>query len=1032
MNNFKTKKRISLPVMLCILLSAVLTLVGAAGLIGSKIRSLAEVAVEVSEELSTEYAFGDTFVIPECTFTKDGESVQGAPSLQYPDGTQTGELECTLNQSGKYALKYIASIGGKVHTKEYAFTVYGRLASYESAKTSMEYGTCTHLGANSEGLTVRIANGDSLTFDHVFDMTKATTSTKLLEGFIVPNTQGSADFSRMVFTFTDVEDPSVQLVYYGNFHDDTNAHGLTYFTAAGNGQMHCGLEYVGKLHVGSNLGCMVPHSFIAMDTGLYWGAQKPTPVAPDAKKFCISYDYKTNQAWAGGKIISDLDDSNYYSSLWFGFPSGKAKLTISALNYNDATANMCFTSILGVDLSAKNYIDEEAPIITVDSEYTEMPKATVGGTYPVPSATAIDRVCGGCRVNVAVWYNYGLDGQKMVDVQEGRFKVDGVGVYAIVYEATDYAGNVAREVLWVRAYLSQYIPKLTVSMEGGEEEIEVGTLQSLPSVTVSGGSGNVEVAYTLTKGKEECKIVDGKFRLEQAGDWVLTCTAVDYVGNTAANACILKGVISGKPILQEEPLLPVAYVSGATYELPLVYAYDYSGGEKTQKLCDVTLVLKGKAETKKAGESFTPTVETDKEPVKLSYTCDGEVLFEKEIPVCIVFGKERIPGSTERYRDVVNVEKYFYTQDVLSFVNGYELAGFKGLKITADNAMESAGATFINPQPAEAFSLAFMTVPQQSKFEGISVTLTDSQNANVCIQAVLRKDDGQALMTVGDTTISLVLDFDGAVAAPFSLGFTKNAFLVNSTTSVAATKTISGEAFDGFPSGKVYFTVELLHTEAGAATFIHKICDVNVNNTQDNTGPFLTTAESVITNAVKDSVYTLQSIIACDVLCPNVETYLTVITPSGDVAVSTDGIALESVDATREYQIELSQYGDYLVSITAKEGAAWKYSNESYFDYNVTVIDGEKPTLEFKGKFPKTLKVGEALILPKYKVSDNYTKAENITVMTMIINPKGMPIYLYGDVNAVTCEYAGVYEIYMYVYDEMGNLTTFETSVTVK
>ena len=474
-------------------LSLVCILLGTLGLGEKHIKQASgQVAVEMEQVLSQEYAFGDIFTLPECTFSKEGKTAQGVASLQYPDGTQTSEREVTLNQGGNYVLRYFAEIGEKVYTKEYTFTVYGRLASYESEKTSIEYGVCTHLGANSEGLMVRIANGDALAFDHVFDMTKMTIATKLLEGFVVPNVAGTADFTRMVFTFTDVEDPSVQLVFNGNFHNDSNAYGLTYFTAAGNGQLQTGLEKAGTLHVGSTLGCMVPHSFIAKDTGLYWGAQKPVDTAPDSKKFCISYDYKTNQAWAGGKFISDLDDSNYYSSLWFGFPSGKAKLTISALNYNDMTANMCFTSILGIDLSAKNYIDEEAPVITVDNHYEVMPNAVAGGSYPIPTATAFDRVSGESKVNVSVWQNYGTSTQKMIDIKDGRFAVEQVGTYAIVYEASDYAGNTAREVLWVRAYLSQYLPKLKISIDDAQKQLEVGTLQSLPQVTVSGGCGDVD------------------------------------------------------------------------------------------------------------------------------------------------------------------------------------------------------------------------------------------------------------------------------------------------------------------------------------------------------------------------------------------------------------------------------------------------------------------------------------------------------------------------------------------------------------
>lgn len=69
--------------------------------------------------------------------------------------------------------------------------------------------------------------------------------------------------------------------------------------------------------------------------------------------------------------------------------------------------------------------------------------------------------------------------------------------------------------------------------------------------------------------------------------------------------------------------------------------------------------------------------------------------------------------------------------------------------------------------------------------------------------------------------------------------------------------------------------------------------------------------------------------------------------------------------------------------------------------------------------------------IPKYSVSDNHTAAENITVIITVTNPKGLPIYLYNEERAVRCEYAGNYRITILVLDEMGNLTTFETSVTV-
>ena len=102
----KTKKTKILSLVLCAALAGSLVVAGVTELFSSKIRPSADITIDLLEELETEYAFGDTFVIPECTFTKEGESVDGVPSLQYPDGTQTGDITTTLNQSGNYVLRY--------------------------------------------------------------------------------------------------------------------------------------------------------------------------------------------------------------------------------------------------------------------------------------------------------------------------------------------------------------------------------------------------------------------------------------------------------------------------------------------------------------------------------------------------------------------------------------------------------------------------------------------------------------------------------------------------------------------------------------------------------------------------------------------------------------------------------------------------------------------------------------------------------------------------------------------------------------
>lgn len=1038
MSTLKSKNKISLVfiLLISILVSLVLTV--------SVYFARADVSVEVSGEVASEYAFGDKLTLPTCTFTKGGASVVAKPFLQYPDGRQVAETEVTLNQSGNYVLKYIATVDDQIYTKEvtldgkdYSFTVRGKLATYKNAKTEVSYGLCNHLGANSMGLNVRIANGDSITFNHVFDMNSLALTDTLLEGFIVPDVAGQIDFAQMIFTFTDVEDPSVQLVYHGNFHNDSRAYGLTWFTAAGNGQVHCGLEYIGKLWKGETQGCMVPHSFMAMDTGLYWGALAPTPVAPDAKTFSISYDYKNNQAWAGGKIISDLDDGDYYDKLWFGFPSGKAKLTISASSYNGPSANMCFTNIFGIDLSANDFIDDVAPEITVDNESETMPTALKGLKYPVPTARALDAVCGETDVKISVWYDYQGQNQKSVNVENGRFKVDRVGVYAIVYEATDFSGNVGREVLWVRA-LNRLQTKLAVSLDAEyNTQIEVGKTVKLPepkvvggSPTVVGGSDKYNISYEITKGKLSCEIVDGKFTLEQSGEWELVCKVTDYIGNGATKTLLLTAVNSGKPITNETPKLQTAYVSGNEYLLPTLYAYDYTSGEKVEKLCQVEVVMGGKISTYDSGDFFVPMVETSGEEIAITYLCDGEVLYNAYKPVVIVFEEEEDDG---RIRTVIKTQKYFYTTDDLTLTNGFETANVGGLKITANSDMESAKLSFINAQLANYFSIDFFTLPNLAKFTQLNVIVKDSIDESVAIKASFIKDGGQTLLKVGDTQIALLLDFDASSSTFYSVGYKNGALVINGTTAVAIDKTVDGKDFAGFTSNKIFFEIEMVNVEKDASIFIQRVCGINVSNGQDNTGPYIQYVNSVQTSAMIGDVYTIGRVVVGDVLAPNSHAYLTVKTPSGEIAESIDGIRLSKVDATKDYQINMAEYGDYKVSILAVESANWKKNpNESPSNYTITVIDGEKPTITFENDFKTNLSVGERLVIPKFTVSDNFSKPEDITVLIMVINPKGMPVYLYGETNAVKCEYVGEYKVCFYVYDQMGNLTTVEKTVTVK
>ena len=64
----------------------------------------------------------------------------------------------------------------------------------------------------------------------------------------------------------------------------------------------------------------------------------------------------------------------------------------------------------------------------------------MGGSYPVPEASAYDDVSGDVDVSVSVWYNYSTKNAVRIDSDGKSFEIGRGGDYAIVYTAKDRSG----------------------------------------------------------------------------------------------------------------------------------------------------------------------------------------------------------------------------------------------------------------------------------------------------------------------------------------------------------------------------------------------------------------------------------------------------------------------------------------------------------------------------------------------------------------------------------------------------------------
>lgn len=991
---------------------AALTLTAAAactaGFLFAASPSLAVSAAEWGAvSLEEEYAYGTQFTVPARTVTVDGNTQAATSVLCSPGGGASLAAQTALDEAGMWTLSYTAQINGVVYRQDETFEVFDAIAS-AGDESEVVYEAYTVPGAaaptDTQGLQVRLAQGDVLRFSPIVDLTGARSSDTIIELFVTPSNIGAYDFEQVIVTLTDAEDPDCYLRISGRRSSDGINYPYTYFLAGGNDQPMSGWEGSRNiLHVNNEWGSSVQHSFY----GYYPSAPDTTP---DRVCLRISYDAATRSVYVNNSFVIDLDSSQYFSTLWNGFTSGKVRVSVSADLYSSATADFMVTYLAGVDLAADKLTDADAPEITVDTQYSAMPDAKVGMAYPIPSATARDDYSGDCPVTARVFYNYTSSNAATVAVENGTFTPGREGLYAIVYRASDGMRNMAEKVVWVRA--KQSVPAVTLELSASEISGLAGELADLPAATAGGGVGNVTVKASAALNGEEIDLSDG-FRPVKPGTYLITYTATDYIGQTATAVCSAVIAPNDTPVFTEDPVLPRYLISGSPYNVPEVYATDYSGSEPQRLLAEVTLEDANGTQT--VSGTVTPTVLENGDPVRLIFRIAGtDAMLEREVPAILAFA-----ASEGRMR--LQMQNYFVAEG--ASVQTHD----DGATISAGRA--DGAFTFANKLLAEGFSLSLLGLPAQSHFEGLRVTLTDSLDSSVSVSAVLTRSGSASVAQVGGMQMELTAGF--AVNSPsnvFVFGYRGGSLSVNGS-SIAPALTDGGAAFNGFSSGYVYLSVAFIGAQEGDAFDVQNINDQPISNAaNDRIRPKIAILGTYGDVAEIGSVQTVHPAIAGDVLDPNTTLSLTVADRDGNPVTAADGTVLENVTPDREFTFTVSEYKQLFVTYTASD----TFSGRDYqFSYAITVEDREPPTVSFSHDFATSVQAGGVIVIPDFTVSDNVTAAENLRVNKFVLTPGGALVELTGNSNSFRPSRTGEYEVRIVVVDEAGNIAMIRQIVTV-
>ena len=127
--------------------------------------------------LAAEYERGAEFTVPARSLSADGKSAEATAKLVFPDGTTTLKKDVSLDMMGNYTIVYTAVLDGKVYRTEEKFEVYEPLIGI-GEDSSVKYEKHAH-SASTEGLSVRLAEFDTLRFAQIIDIAECDLSEPL-------------------------------------------------------------------------------------------------------------------------------------------------------------------------------------------------------------------------------------------------------------------------------------------------------------------------------------------------------------------------------------------------------------------------------------------------------------------------------------------------------------------------------------------------------------------------------------------------------------------------------------------------------------------------------------------------------------------------------------------------------------------------------------------------------------------------------------------------------------------------------------
>lgn len=939
---------------------------------------------------------------------------------------RTGNVE--LDSEGIYTLKYE---DGKTET----FTVKKKLFAVSDSKSSVSWGTYKasehdpeNYGVSGEvtGWQVALAAGDTFTYNKVINLKDKTREELLLEFALTPNTLGKKDVSQFDVILTDAYNPEMQMTIRVNPSVDKNnagdEMGLAYLKAGVYGSL-VGKEWWNPsnqvVHKDDPFGAVIFLSF----SGVTRYGDALDSISRNV--FSISYDDAEKQLFAmhntefssnAGNPMVDFDSEEYFDKLWEGFTTGECFLSIKAsASSGSGTFHFVLTDVGGEKLTS--VLDESRPAPRIEIDYggyaaNDLPIALIGTRYPLFEATCASPYYGVLEVAKSVTFN-----GEPVAVTENSFVPERAGNYTVTYSVTDPFGEVTEKSVTVTAFESEENNFTIKAKMSFDAPLTAGDLLSILAPEIKGQSGRADWRATVTHGGNTEEIVGDTYRVPAPGDYILTFIATDYVGRKVTDTVSFSVEPGDCAIFTDTDIsLPKYFLNGKSYELPEVWAYNFTDGSGAA-IPSKAYIEDSTGRRISRNNRVTPLVENIGDTVKIIFVAE----IANGVPAELEF--DGIPVLSVRDDSgAFSFDKFFQVTE-----GNAELTRTKdSVRLDADDSKVSTD--FINPLLANSFSVTFVPGGAMKK---VSVILTNCEDLSQRVKFTYALSGTTTHFYINDVE-TLWYDVGRIFAGTeFTLTYsaqTKRVSFRTGKINVSVPKTLDGSDYD-FYGKKVYMTVVAEGDESGVAKFLDfkYVCGQVISSDRgEYIDPIIHVDGDYGGRGTIGSVALVGKAVAVDVVDPSVAAVVTVKSPSGKTVRALDGTLLDAVSADNSYEISLSEYGQYVVSYVASDESG----NTRAVSYSITVMDSTAPEITLKGNVPVRGKAGEQLILPDADVTDDISA--DISLHITVFTNHGKILALDSSTRAFTPQSAGVYRVIYWAIDESGNMQTLEYNITVQ